>query len=678
MATSGIGSNLDVNGIVSQLMTVEARPLTALAKKEASFQAKLSAYGSVSSALGSFQSALKSLSTPERFQSVTAVPGDADIFSATATTKSVAGSYAINVTQLAKAQTIATEGLASTSAAIGDGLKTTLTFEFGTISGGKLTDGRYADDATATPPAVGFAQDPKRAMGTVIIDSSNNSLQGIRDAINKAGLGVTATIVADGSDTPNHLVLTSDKTGAASSMKISVAREAGAPADSALADLLSYDPQGTQNMKQSSAALDTTLTVNGIDIRSATTTVTEAMQGVTLNVKKIGESSLKVARDVESVKSAVNAFVKAYNDLDRTIGTLTSYDDKTRQAGLLLGDSSLRAIDTQVKGMLTSNLEGSKLSNLMQLGITFQKDGSLSVDGAKLDKAIASNFDDIAGLFASVGTASDSLVTYGGSSEATKPGNRSLYITTLASQGKLQGAAAPGTLVIAAGGNDQLSMNVDGVSATITLPAKTYTAEALAAAMQSAINGSSEFTAKEIGVSVTVDATGALSVVSNRYGSASKVSAGGNGASNLFGTLPTITDGLDVAGTIDGVKADGSGQNLTGARGSAADGLKLTIEGGALGNRGTVAFSQGFAHRLTALMDGFSGSKGTIAAQTAGLNSAIKLLGKQEEAINTRLAAIEKRYRAQFTALDGVLSSMNNTSTYLTQQLEQISKLSSQ
>lgn len=678
MATSGIGSTLDVNGIVSQLMTVEARPLTALARKEASYQAKLSAYGNVSAALGSFQSALKALSSPERFQAVTAVPADAEIFTGTATTKSVAGTYAINVTQLAKAQTIATTGQASTTAAIGDGQKTTLTFEFGTISGGKLTDGRYANDATATPANVEFTQDAKRATGTVVIDSSNNSLQGIRDAINKAGLGVTATIVSDGSDTPNHLVLTSDTTGAASSMKISVAREAGAPADSALSDLLSYDPKGTQNMTQSSAALDTKLTVNGIAISSATSTVTEAMQGVTLTVNKIGESSLKVARDIDSVKSAVNGFVKAYNDLDRTIGSLTSYDDKTKQAGLLLGDSSLRAIDTQVKKLLTTNLEGSKLSNLMQLGVTFQKDGSLSVDGAKLDKAIANNFDDIAGLFASMGTTTDSLVSYAGSSGATKPGERSLYISTLASQGTLKGAGAPTDLTIVTGANDQLSMSVDGVSATVTLAAKTYTAQALAAAMQSAINGASEFSSKEIGVSVTVGADGALIIVSNRYGSASKVAVGGNGADTLFGALPTITDGVDVAGMIDGVKADGSGQSLTGARGSAAEGLKLTIEGGAIGSRGTVAFSQGFAHRLTGLMDGFLGSKGTIAAQTTGLNSAIKLLGKQEEAINTRLAAIEKRYRAQFTALDSVLASMNNTSNYLTQQLEQISNLSRQ
>jgi flagellar hook-associated protein 2 len=678
VATSGIGSGLDVNGIVSQLMTVEARPLTALATKEAGYQAKLSAYGSVSGALTSFQTALKSLSTADKFQTVNATSADTTIFSATATTKAAAGNYTVSVAQLAKAQTISSGGQSSTTAAIGDGAKTTLTFEFGAIAGGKLVDGTYTNDPAATPPSAAFTQDAKRTVGTVVIDSKNNSLQGIRDAINKAGIGVTATIVSDGSDIPNHLVLTSDKSGATSSMKISVAREDGAPADSSLSDLLSYDPAGIQQMKQTSAALDTKLTVNGVAITSATNTVEGAIQGVTLNVSKVGDSTLKVERDTGSVRAAVNSFVKAFNDLDKTIKNLSSYDATTKQAGLLLGDSAVRGIQTQVKGMLTENVAGSKLGNLMQLGIAFQKDGTLAVDSAKLDKVIANNFDDIAGLFASVGSATDSLVSYESSSSATQAGNWALNIDAPATQGSLKAASAPADLTIVSGVNDQLAMTVDGVSATITLPARTYTASTLATALQSAINSASEFSSKDVSVSVGADADGKLSIVSKRFGSASKVNAGGNGAGNLFGASPSATDGTDVAGTIDGIKAVGSGQVLTGAQGTAAAGLKLTIAGGSTGARGTVGFSQGFASQLSSMIDNFVGSKGLIASQKDSLNSSIKQIGKQQDALNLRLAATEKRYRAQFTALDSMLTSMGNTSTYLTQQLAQISNLSSQ
>lgn len=679
MATSGIGSGLDVNSIVSQLMTVEARPLTTLATKEAGYQAKLSAYGSVNGALSSFQAALKSLSSPDRFQTVNATPADTSIFSATATTKAVAGNYTVDVTQLAKAQTISSAGQASVTAAIGNGAKTTLTFEFGTVAGGKLVDGVYIDDPAATPPSgATFTQDTKRTTGTVVIDSKNNSLQGIRDAINKAGIGVTATIVSDGSDVPNHLVLTSDKNGASSSMKISVTGEDGASADASIGALLAYDPAGTQQLKQTSAALDAKLTVNGVAVTSATNTIDGAIQGVTLNVSKVGSSSLKVDRDTGSVSAAVNNFVKAFNDLDKTIKSVSSYDATTKQAGLLLGDSAVRGIQTQVRGMLTQNVEGSRISNLMQLGIGFQKDGTLTVDSAKLDKVIANNFDDIAGLFASVGSATDSLVSYESSSTATKPGNWALNIDAPATQGSLKGASAPASLNIVTGVNDQLAMTVDGVSAAITLPARSYTASTLATALQSAINGASEFSSKDVSVSVDADANGNFSIVSKRYGSASKVNAGGNGAENLFGTGPIAKDGTDVAGTIDGIKAQGSGQVLTGAQGTAAAGLKLTIAGGSSGARGTVSFSLGFASQLSSLIDNFTGSKGVIASQKNSLNSSIKQLDKQQEALNLRLAATEKRYRAQFTALDSMLTRMNNTSTYLTQQLTQISNLSSQ
>ncbi|CAN7252637.1 flagellar filament capping protein FliD [Massilia sp. LjRoot122] len=678
MATSGIGSGLDVNGIVSQLMAIEARPLTVLARKEASYQAKLSAYGSVSGALSSFQSALKSLSSPDRFQTVTATPGDATIFTGTATVKAVAGNYSVNVTQLAKAQTVSSAGMASPTTTIGDGAKTTLTFEFGTISGGKLVDGKYTTDPSATSPTPAFTQDAKRSVGTVVIDASNNSLQGIRDAINKAGIGVTASIISDGSDTPNRLVLTSDKTGASSSMKISVARADGAPPDSSISDLLAYDPAGTQQLKQTSAALDTKLSVNGVDVSSPTNTVEGAIQGVNLTVSKVGESSLKVERDTGAVRGAINTFVKAFNDLDKTIKGVSSYDAATKQAGLLLGDSSVRGIRSQIRGMLSEEVEGSKLKNLMQLGMGFKKDGTLEVDSAKLDKIIANNFDDIAGLFASMGSTTDSLVSYTSSTSATRPGEWALNVDALATQGSLKAAAAPADLNIVQGVNDQLAMTIDGVSATITLPARTYTPASLALALQSAVNSASEFASKDVAISVEADADGKLGITSKRYGSASTVTVGGNGAENLFGTSPEIRGGADIAATINGIKAEGSGQSLTGARGTPAEGLKLLIAGGATGARGTVGFSQGFAHQLSAIVDNFVGSKGLVASQTDSINSNIKALGKQKEALNVRLEAMEKRYRAQYVALDAMLTNMSNTSNYLTQQLQQISNLSSQ
>ena len=680
LSSPGIGSNLDVNGIVSQLMAVEAQPLTTLAKKEASYQAKISAFGSLNGALSSFQSALAALSSPAKFESVSSSSSDSTIASGSASAKAVAGSYAVEVTRLAQAQTIATRGQVNTTAPIGDGAKTTLTFQFGTISGGTLRSGVYGSDPAAVPPAPAFAQDAGQPSGSVLIDSSNNSLQGIRDAVNKANLGVTATIVSDGSATPNHLVFTSNKTGQTSSMKIGVVRDPAAPvsspatpAQTALTDLLAYDPAGTQNMTQSSVAQDTTLTVNGIAVTSATRSIKEAIQGVTLNVSKIGSTTMTVARDTAAITTGVTSFVKAYNDLDKTIKSLTSYNPATKAAGPLLGDSSVRNIQDQVRKTMGAAVAGNggKLNILSQVGVAFQKDGTVALDAAKLQKAITDNFDDLAGLFAAKGTSSDSLISFLGSTSATKPGANAIKLSTLATRGALAGSAAPSSLTISAGVNDKLEMTVDGVAASVTLEAATYTSASLLAQVQSAINGASAYAAAGIGVTASADASGVLTLTSNRYGSASTVTASGSGASDLFGTPASLT-GIDVAGSINGVKASGFGKILTGAIDSASEGMRLEVNGGLTGDRGSIAFSQGYASLLGTLVSTFVGTDGAIAGKTSGLQSSIKSLGRTREAMNEKLAATEKRYRRQYGALDTMIGKMNTTSSFLTQQLSNI------
>lgn len=670
LSSPGIGSNLDINGIISQLMSVESQPLSVLDKQEASYLSKVSAFGTLSGSLGSFQSALAGLANPAKFQGVNASASDSTVLSATATSKAVAGAYSVNVTQLAQAQTIATAGQATSTATLGDGAKTTLSFQFGTISGGSLQNGVYVNDPAATPPAPAFAQDASHASGSVTIDSTNNSLEGIRDAINKAALGVTATIVSDGSATPFHLVLTSTSTGAASSMKISVARDPAAPADSTLANLLGYDPAGVQNMTQSSAAQDTKLSVNGIAVTGHGTSISEAIQGVTLNVAKIGTSTLTVARDTASVTSAVNAMVKSYNDLNATIKKLTAYDAATKTGGPLLGDSSVTTIQAQIRNLLGGNLPNGSgaLQNLPAVGVTFQKDGTLAVDSAKLQSALTTNFDAFAGLFATNGTSTDSLVKYVSSTAATQAGASLLHIDALATRAKVAGASAPNTLTITAGSNDTLNVTVDGVSSSLTLAAGTYTTSSLVAALQSSINGAPELSKAGIGVGVSADAAGVLTITSNRYGSLSTIGIGGSAAADL---LPgsSASAGTDVSGTINGAAATGSGQDLT-----SSDGLKLEISGGAApADRGTITFSRGFGDLVNHLVDGFIGTGGLITGRTDSLQGSIKNLGKSRDAINLRLVQTEKRYRAQFTALDMAIGQMKSTSDYLTQQLAAIS-----
>jgi len=659
----GLGSGLEIDTIISKLMAVEQKPLAALAKKEAAYQAKLSAYGTLNSAVSSFQSAMATLGKASTFEALKTNVADPLIYTAKSATNAIPGTYQVNVTQLAQAQTLATAGQTSKTAAIGTGATTTISFQFGTIGSTTPTDG--------SDPATTFTQDADQATGTVTINSSNNSLQGIRDAINAANIGVTATLVSDGSNAPERLVLTSTKTGESSSMKINV------EGDSALQNLLEYDPLGTQNLVQQSAAQDTKLTVNGLAISSKTNAVSEAIQGVTLDVLKIGASSLSITKDTSAVETSVNNFVKAYNELNTVLSGLTGYNAATKTGGALLGDSTARSIQEQVRKMLTGSLEG--LSNtsmsLSKIGVAFQKDGSLAVDSAKLAKAMTDNYGDIAGLFATVGKATDSLVNFANSSNATKAGSYDIVVTRLATQAKLTGTSNIGNLTEILP-NAVLNVTLDGINAKVDLTPGQYNPTQLAAMVQSAINGSAAFKTASSKITATIE-DGKLSLVSDRYGSGSKITINAPGSINakLGGISQTAIDGIDVAGTIGGMPATGSGQFLTGAIGTSVDGLKLEITGGTTGSRGRIDFSQGFADRLNKLADKFIGTDGTISARTTGLNETIKTFTKQYDALESRLTDIEARYRKQFTALDVMIASMNSTSDFLTQQLEQIKNL---
>ncbi|MGK5068979.1 flagellar filament capping protein FliD [Janthinobacterium sp. RT4P48] len=882
LSSPGIGNSmLDVNAIIEKLMTAESAPLNLYDKKTASYQAKLSALGTLGGSISTFQNSLSSLTNSNNFRAVSATPSDPLVLSATAGAKAVAGTYNINVSQLAQAQTLTSGGMASKLSTIGLGAKTTISFQLGSASGGTFgakgatlsgstlltgvsngsvtingtaipTDastksaraladainakssttgvtataqpassdagmfGTYGNVATsgtgsgyslsvggieivsqgenvaagagitaasldttlegpnavsnalaaanitvtgkaadgtlqftradgsninieevvtggvsggigkatgatndgsnvtiasaitltsgnASPiviagsnPAAagltagtvgsylgaGFTQDATQATGSVVIDSTNNTLQGIRDAINNAGLGVTASIVSDGSDKPFHLVLSSSKTGANSAMNISLSGSNGQPPDSALNDLLAYDVGGTQNLKQNSAAQNTMFSVNGIPITSSSNSVDTAIEGVTLGITKVGSSSLSVAKDTTTVKTSINSFVKAYNELNTAIGKMTAYNPDTKTGGVLLGDSTVQSIQSQLRRQLGAPITGlnSTMSTLSQVGISFQKDGSLALDSSKLDKAISANFSDIAGLFSAIGKTSDSNVAFTSSTAATKPGTYELSITTMASQGSLTSTGVLGaSTTIASDTTWNVTLNDTDPSsakntAQVTIPAGTYTPAQMAALMQSSINGVKAFSDNGATVSASIDGTGKLVLASSRYGSVSNLALSngtGTGTEALFGTAKPVK-GADVAGTLGGQPVIGSGQTLTGAPGSSSEGLKIEVTGGTIGPRGTVSFSQGYAYQLNNLATSFLGTDGMITGRTNGINETLKSVAAQRDKFSEKLTAIEARYRAQFSRLDVSLSAMQTTQTYLTQQLAAI------
>lgn len=667
-----IGStNLDINGIVSQLMSVERRPLSKLDTQEASHQAKLSAYGSIKGALSSFQAALAGLNNAATFQALKTSSSDATVLSASATSTAVAGTYSLEVTSLTQAQKLVAAGRASSTAAIGSGTATTITFNFGTISGGTLTPFDPATNTGGTYSGAAFTGNGSPSK-SITIDGTNNSLQGIRDAINAAQMGVTATIVNDGGTSPYRLSLAATNSGASNSLKISVA----GGGDASVTSLLAHDPAGTQNLAQTVVAQNASLKVNGVAVTKSSNTISDVIEGVTLNLSKTTTSpvTLTVSRDTTAASSSISGFVKAYNDIVSTLKTMSGYDAATKQGGILLGDSTVRQLQTQLRNMLNTPVVGASgtLTRLSDIGVNFQKDGTLAINQTKLNDAINNNFSNIASLFASVGKASDSLVSFSAAASGTKPGSYALNVTQNATQGKAVGTV-PTTTSIVAGVNDTLTLLVNGISASVTLSAGNYaSAQALAAELQSKINGVSALSSAGATVAVSAAVTGELTIASSKYGSTSSVSiASGNAQTDLGLATPTQTVGVDVTGTIGGSNALGDGQKLTSQSGTSS-GLSVIVNGGALGDRGSVTYSQGYASILGSWANTTLGNEGIISSRTKGIDSSIKDIGTRRTEMERRLVDIEKRYRAQFVALDKMLSSMNQTSAYLTQQLNKL------
>jgi flagellar hook-associated protein 2 len=396
ITASGIGSNLDVNGIVSQLMAIEQQPVKKLDTKEASYQAKLSAYGTVKSGLATLQDSTTSLNNTASFRSIKATPADINILTASANSTAVAGKYSVEISQLAQAQNLAAAGQTDTTTGIGSG---TLSFEFGTIDKGAL--GTF-DSATGKYTGATFTPASGSSIRTVTIDSNSTTLGDIRDAINAANIGVTATIVSDGSATPYRLVMTSTS-GVANSLRISVT------GDQALSDLMSHDPENVsgQNLSETITAQNAEVKVNGISASMSSNSITDVIHGVTLNLlqKTTSPTTVTVARDTSSIKSALDAFVKAYNDIAKPLKDLSTYDVVNKKAPVLNGDSAVLAIQSQMRSVIGASVIGTSGSfkALSQIGVSFQRDGSLTVDATKLQSAIDSNATDVATIVTSTG-----------------------------------------------------------------------------------------------------------------------------------------------------------------------------------------------------------------------------------------------------------------------------------
>jgi flagellar hook-associated protein 2 len=364
ITASGIGSGLDVESIVTQLLAIERKPLDNLESEERLINAQISAYGSLKSKIADFETAMKALATTDSFKLFSANSSDESVLTATADESASAGTYSIEVTALAERDKLRTSAYTDESTVVGEG---TLTISVGSDS------------------------------FNLTIDSSNSTLAGIRDAINNASdnTGVTANIITDANGA--SLVLSSNDTGTANALTVSVSSDLdGNDTDAAGLSALVYSAGGTKNMTALSDAADAAIQVDGINgfsFTSSTNTFDSAMSGLTISVESLGTSSLTIARDDDAIIDAVNEFADAYNALRTEI--------KSQRSGQLEADNTLLTMEGQLLDIFNAGtaITGSSYTYLSEIGITTGDDDLFDVDSSDVSSALSADFDSFVSLF---------------------------------------------------------------------------------------------------------------------------------------------------------------------------------------------------------------------------------------------------------------------------------------
>lgn len=379
ISSPGLATNgLDVKSIISQLVALEKRPLDTLKVQAATVNTKISAFGQIKSLVSTLADAAGSLTSLTGWNGVATTSSDSKYVSASAVGGTLPTSFKVEVQSLAQAQATASAPVLPVGTAVGAG---TLRLEQGAWSGGVFTSGA----GTALDIAV----------------TASDTMSEIASKINGANASVTATVLTDASG--ERLLLRSKATGEAAGFNLTV-NEGGAPADNT--DMTGLSRLTTINGTVTQAGTDAKAKVNGISVTSATNTFDKTISGVTFKVEQVTTAPIEitVSKDNSAVQTKIDAFVKAYNDINQLLQEATKYDAGTKSAGLLQGDSTAISLQNSLRAAIQSvTTSGGAFQRLSDIGIVQERGGNLSVDASKLNKALNENPDQVKELFRSTG-----------------------------------------------------------------------------------------------------------------------------------------------------------------------------------------------------------------------------------------------------------------------------------
>ncbi|WP_075185550.1 flagellar filament capping protein FliD [Teredinibacter haidensis] len=671
----GVGSGIDTSNLTKQLTNIErTAPQNRIDTKRENTENQISDFGLISSAMATLQDAAEVLSNPEGLYSKTASYTDSTaLVPVELGTDVQAGSYTFTVEDVASSQSLTSASFSSVDDAVGEGV---LTFRFGNAT---------ADGAGAMLTTGGFSADTDVEDVQITIDSSNNSLEGLRDAINDADFGVQATIINDGVD--GYLLQITAESGANNELEISVAEAGGSPTDNDDTGLSRFTFNETASqLIQNQGGNDAVLTINGLLVNRESNTIDDIVQGLKLDVLAADPGvpvTITVSDDKAFAEQNIRDFVEAYNLFLDAIKPATGTTEKKNEegdsekvAGSLANDAMTKSMLSKIKSVISSavpGLSGTAFTSVGAIGIRTELDGSMSIDDETFDKAIDENFEAIQKLFAPDTSTSDNSVFINSYNDNTAAGEYEIEITTQPTRGGYEGGTLGGITAFpnfdTTGQVYDFVVNVNGTSSgTLTIPEAVYASqEDLAITLQTLINSDTDVADSGSSVTVSYDSVNdRFDITSGKYGSSSNVSittASTDITTDLGFAVADGTAGTTVVGTVNGVGGFGSANVLLPALGQPSEGMAMLVGEGA--TTATVNFSRGFAGELENLLDEFLDRNGLIATRETSLESSLGKLDDDQEALDRRMSSYEERLMNQFIAMERIINSLNSSGSFL-------------
>jgi flagellar hook-associated protein 2 len=615
----GIASGLDTHDIINQLLQLERQPIRRVEQQKAQLSKVSDAWTSVSAKLSSLRTAVDQISRADRFASLQKVTSsNEDAVSVTASGKVGEGTLSFTVEQLAtRMQRSSSDTFSGLDASIGDRKLT-------------ITVGDRSVDVTAElgPDA---------------------TLADLVEAIDDSGLDVRASALQV---TPGNfqLVLDARNTGTAGGFTV--------------------QSQGWDNdLVVTQQAEDARLQVGGITITRSSNTIDDLVDGarITLNATTTGPVTITSARDVEGAVDRVKGFVDALNGVFKTLHDLTAYDAESRTAGPLQGSAEARQLTTSLRDVISRPIAGLSGTGALasDLGISITREGRISFDEAKLQQAFEADFEGTAARLARSGSTTSDAATFLSSTSATQPGTYFVEITQAAGR-----ATATGTAYTAPQPDEGRTIRItrpNGTFTDVTLTDTHQTAEDAAAHIRATLEAAG-VTAYEV---TTDRGAHRIAPLADGDGSAarftvSEVNGDGEVVGDAFG-LAGEAEGVDVAGTIGGQAATGTGRTLTGSAGDAT-GLSVQVNGSP--GSFDVTWTRGVIGTVGSALSRAEGVHGTIARAKASLTSQQAVYQQRIDGLERRVELREATIRRQFNAMESMLGQLNSQGQWLSQQLQ--------